>query len=151
MNTPSQSRCESIEVKLGYKGCGGWTFSTDKWVMECRSIGMDKAEAQRVLKALNATQEPKPIKFCPACEKDWKDTPASEKPAQEEGPYIIYYEDQDVRPEIFMGAGARIAAEQRYTTAKHQWACHLFAKVVPDPDIGEWPNPPLEKRNADER
>lgn len=45
------------------------------------------------------------------------------------GTWILFFEDQDMRPEHFGGTGAREAAIKRYIQASTQWSCHLFQKM----------------------
>ena len=50
------------------------------------------------------------------------------QPAQEVGefPWIIYYDDPSVPPEIFGGAGAEKSARARFAEAQNNWNCTLF-------------------------
>lgn len=45
---------------------------------------------------------------------------------QEERHYLIYFEDQDVKPEIFTSQEAAIA---RFNQLDINWNCHLFERV----------------------
>ena len=47
--------------------------------------------------------------------------------------WLIYFEDVDVRPEIFTGEGAEQAARHAYKRALTNWNCHLFQKVAEPP------------------
>jgi hypothetical protein len=43
--------------------------------------------------------------------------------------WLIWYQDQDRPPEYFTGAGAEIAARERYRMVSFAWNCHLFEKI----------------------
>lgn len=43
-----------------------------------------------------------------------------------EGGWLIFYEDHDLAPEVFCGAGAEQAARARYEIARQHWSCSLF-------------------------
>lgn len=50
------------------------------------------------------------------------------------GLWMVYYEDADVKPEIFFGEGSEVAARARYAQANMSWSCHLLSRV-PDASI----------------
>lgn len=76
---------------------------------------------------------------CPDCRGDCckpADTKPAERPAscpddEHRDMWAILYADADVQPEVFSGAGAREAAEQRYRVAQMSWSCKLLATVAP--------------------
>jgi len=40
--------------------------------------------------------------------------------------WLVYFEDQDVQPELFTERSAAIA---RYRACLENWACHLFMQI----------------------
>ena len=58
---------------------------------------------------------------------------AMREPSDEEV-WLIWYEDQDRKPELFSGCGATEAAKRRYEQLSITWNCHLFRKVSPSID-----------------
>lgn len=51
--------------------------------------------------------------------------------------WIIWFEDEDVAPEIFSGHGATEAAGKRFAMVRSNWNCHLFQRVETDCGIEE--------------
>lgn len=49
----------------------------------------------------------------------------------DERPWIIWYEDNQREPEVFVGAGAQESARARYEQASVSWNCTLFCEVEP--------------------
>lgn len=45
------------------------------------------------------------------------------------GLWMVFYEDADMRPEVFFGEGAEQGARARYASAKDNWSCHLLSRV----------------------
>jgi hypothetical protein len=44
--------------------------------------------------------------------------------------WLVYFEDQDHRPEVFTGRGGEMGAKARYLDARQAWSCHLFHSVA---------------------
>ena len=64
----------------------------------------------------------------------------------EDGAWIIHYEDRDREQEVFVGFGAREAAQRRYEQVTVTWNAHLFERVksaLPAP-----PTPAVEGEGA---
>lgn len=51
---------------------------------------------------------------------------------RESGGWLIFYEDNDMAPEVFCGAGAEQAAKARYEIARQHWSCILFRQCSPE-------------------
>ena len=45
------------------------------------------------------------------------------------GAWLIFFEDDEVKDEVFSGEGAEDAARYRLEQCKMNWACHLFQEV----------------------
>jgi hypothetical protein len=50
-------------------------------------------------------------------------------PSPDDPAYLIFFEDFDMRPEVFKGAGAERAARLRFNAVLSNWTAHLFARV----------------------
>ena len=50
--------------------------------------------------------------------------------APEGSAWLIYFEDQSEKPEIFSGCGAEVAARERFRVLSFAWNCHLFQKIA---------------------
>jgi hypothetical protein len=48
---------------------------------------------------------------------------------QEEPAHLIFYDDTEVKPEIFAGRGATAAAHHRFKLISARWNAHLFVKI----------------------
>jgi hypothetical protein len=44
--------------------------------------------------------------------------------------WLIYYYDQDARPEMFAGEGAEVAAMARFEQMRTAWTCVLLKEVA---------------------
>lgn len=55
------------------------------------------------------------------------------------GAWLIWYEDPDHKPEVFVGEGAEEAARRRFAQARDAWSCHLFQRIADStaPDVSE--------------
>lgn len=49
--------------------------------------------------------------------------------AGKDGLWMVYYEDAEVKPEVFFGPGAEQAARGRFEVAEDNWSCHLLARI----------------------
>lgn len=45
--------------------------------------------------------------------------------------WLIFFEDQGMRPECYSGTGAEEAARRRFHVLSMSWSCHLFKRVEP--------------------
>lgn len=55
--------------------------------------------------------------------------PAKALAIPEDCPHIIWFDDQDQRPLVFAGHGARAAAERTFKKVSMQWNAHLFVRI----------------------
>lgn len=55
--------------------------------------------------------------------------PAAALAIPEDCPHIIWFDDQDQRPLVFAGHGARAAAEKTFKKVSTQWNAHLFVRI----------------------
>lgn len=55
--------------------------------------------------------------------------PATALAIPEDCPHIIWFDDQDQRPLVFAGHGARAAAERTFKKVSMQWNAHLFVRI----------------------
>lgn len=44
--------------------------------------------------------------------------------------WLVYFEDNYHRPELFTGRGAEVGAKARFLDARQAWSCHLFRAVA---------------------
>lgn len=49
--------------------------------------------------------------------------------SDDDGAWMIVYEDADVRPDVFSGCGARAAALATFERRLMSWNCHLFERI----------------------
>jgi len=51
-------------------------------------------------------------------------------PVEPKDAFLIFYDDQERRPEVFSGHGAEEAARRRFEQISGQWNAHLFERVA---------------------
>lgn len=93
--------------------------ATDATVTECAYADSCQEEAQKARQAIEAKL---------------RDALAATPPAQalavpEDCPHLIWYDDQDRKPEMLAGHGARTAAAKRFQQISQQWNAHLFVRI----------------------
>lgn len=58
--------------------------------------------------------------------------PRTAEPLRIAGPnslWVVWYEDAQMKPEVFFGEGAEAAARERFRVAEDNWSCHLLARI----------------------
>lgn len=115
------SKLAQAERKYGYTD--GW--KQGDWMDECRE------------KLLEHVAKGDPRDVAAYCAFLWHhgERTAAAPVAQESSdnanvPHLIFYDDHDRRPEIFIGDGAEEVARYRFAQVWDHWNCHLFAKVA---------------------
>jgi hypothetical protein len=50
---------------------------------------------------------------------------------------MIYFDDPEVGPEVFMGKDAERAARRRFEEVSYNWTCYLFKEVLNDKNTAD--------------
>jgi len=58
------------------------------------------------------------------------DDPFDKLPPDDPVVWLIFYNDAEVKPEIFQGYGATDAAHRRFAQVSIGYNCHLFVRVA---------------------
>lgn len=46
--------------------------------------------------------------------------------------WVIWFEDAEMDPELFVGHGAEDAAHARFDMVRSNWSCHLLERIKSD-------------------
>jgi len=71
-------------------------------------------------------------------------TEAGTEPLPEECPFVIIFDDADLKPLHFAGAGSKTAALTAYERASTQWNAHLFVRIAHNSRDDRFPDASLD-------
>lgn len=116
---------------LKQNGCGRlipfeWEPVDELWLFDCES---DDCYPDSVKKMFKYHGPCLPPEARGAAEQRRKDAKGQTVQVPSEGPFLIVFQEDGIKPELFAGCGARAGAYERFENLKSSYHCRLYAAI----------------------